>query len=147
LKITESPPAFWDSSVLTTLCVSQEASAQAKRWTTVFGIVVWWSTHTEIHGAIARLRRERKMSISGRLSSIEALELLGQQWDVVEPNEAVRYGAARVLDLYSLRAADALQLAAALEWCRKQPKGKNFLCADSRLGDAAEKAGFTVLRP
>lgn len=55
--------------------------------------------------------------------------------------------AVAVLELYTLRAADSLQLATALVWCRNRPAGRIFICADDRLCDAAAQAGFTVLRP
>ena len=45
-----------------------------------------------------------------------------------------------------LRAADALQLAAALVWCRQRPHGRAFVVADDGLSDAAEAEGFTVIR-
>ena len=49
-----------------------------------------------------------------------------------------------ILEKYSLRADDALQLAAALEWCEGEPSGQVFLTADRRLADAAKLAGFTL---
>ncbi len=45
---------------------------------------------------------------------------------------------------YPLSAADALQLAAALEWCEGKPRGNVFLTFDRRLREAAELAGFTL---
>jgi hypothetical protein len=47
---------------------------------------------------------------------------------------------------YPLRAADALQLAAALIWCNRHPRGKTFISGDERLLEAAEKEGFNVIR-
>jgi predicted nucleic acid-binding protein len=41
-----------------------------------------------------------------------------------------------------LRAADALQLAAALEWSQDVPQGRVFLTADQKLREAALMAGF-----
>jgi hypothetical protein len=45
----------------------------------------------------------------------------------------------------SLRAADALQLAAALIWCEEQPAGEVFVCLDDRLREAARREGFTLV--
>jgi len=45
-----------------------------------------------------------------------------------------------------LRAADALQLASALVWCGAYASGRAFICADTRLSDAADKEGFNVIR-
>jgi hypothetical protein len=41
-----------------------------------------------------------------------------------------------------LKAADALQLAAALEWSENIPHGKVFIAADQRLREAAVLSGF-----
>jgi hypothetical protein len=46
---------------------------------------------------------------------------------------------------HPLRAADALQLAAALVWCDEAPQGTAFVCLDDRLRDAARREGFAVL--
>jgi hypothetical protein len=43
------------------------------------------------------------------------------------------------------RAADTLQLAASLVWCRERPVGRSFVCLDARLREAAVREGFSVL--
>ena len=45
---------------------------------------------------------------------------------------------------HPLRAADALQLAAAVIWSRRQPRRRAFVCLDGRLADAAGKEEFSV---
>lgn len=45
------------------------------------------------------------------------------------------------------RAADALQLAAALIACDEQPSLPPFVALDHRLADAARREGFRVLPP
>ena len=47
----------------------------------------------------------------------------------------------RVLRLHLLRAAEALQLAAALEWTGPSANGQ-FITFDDRLRAAAEREGF-----
>jgi predicted nucleic acid-binding protein len=68
-------------------------------------------------------------------------------WDEVAPSDTVRDQTEQLLDLYPLRAADGLQLAAALVWCRNRPRGRTFITADARLAQAATQAGFSVLSP
>lgn len=41
--------------------------------------------------------------------------------------------------------ADSLQLAAALIWSGNHPEGFEFVCLDTRLRDAAQAEGFSVL--
>ena len=65
-------------------------------------------------------------------------------WDVIAPLEKVARDARALLELYPLRPADALQLAAALTWCEGNPKGNVFLTFDHRLREAAQSAGFTL---
>ena len=45
----------------------------------------------------------------------------------------------------TLRADDALQLAAAFEWCAGVPRGWKFLTADTQLFQAALLCGFDAL--
>jgi predicted nucleic acid-binding protein len=61
---------------------------------------------------------------------------------VIEPSNALRANAVQLVDRYDLKAADALQLAAALEWCDGLPHGEVFLAADQRLREAAILSGF-----
>jgi predicted nucleic acid-binding protein len=67
---------------------------------------------------------------------------LADAWFVMQPSDALRTKATKLVDRYDLRAADALQLAAALEWCQDLPQGRVFLTADQKLRDAAVLAGF-----
>lgn len=59
--------------------------------------------------------------------------------------ERVRERARRLLESHPLRAADALQLAAALIASEEEPKDLPFVTLDRRLALAAEKEGFKVL--
>jgi hypothetical protein len=45
-----------------------------------------------------------------------------------------------------LRTLDALQLSAAL-WLKSQQQLDHFLCADPRLGEAAQQEGLSVVNP
>jgi predicted nucleic acid-binding protein len=60
------------------------------------------------------------------------------------PSANVREIAFEQLKRFPLRAADALQLAAALVWCGERPRGRWFVCADRRLAAVAVEAGFDV---
>ena len=67
---------------------------------------------------------------------------LADLWWVMEPSEAIRAKASSLVEQRDLRAGDALQLAAALEWCDNQPRKAVFLTADRRLREAALLSGF-----
>jgi predicted nucleic acid-binding protein len=63
----------------------------------------------------------------------------------MQPSDTVRSMAELVLAVHPLRAADALQLAAAILWCGQHPAGQSFVAFDERLRDASHREGFTVL--
>ena len=44
-----------------------------------------------------------------------------------------------------LRAANALQLVAALIWAQESPQGLEFVCLDQNLREAALREGFSIL--
>jgi predicted nucleic acid-binding protein len=67
-------------------------------------------------------------------------------WLVIQPTETLRRKAIDAVEAYDLRAADALQLAAALEWCGDATQGQVFLTLDQKLRDAALLCGFDVGR-
>ncbi len=138
------PTAFWDASALAPLCVQEGTTNQVRRHLRQYAPVVWWGSVVEVHSAIARLHREAALSLSERDGALSRLALLTQGWREILPDDALRNIAGRLLDTYSLRAADSLQLAAALIWCQQRPEGKTFICGDRRLSEAAESAGFVV---
>lgn len=108
-------------------------------------MVVWWGTPVEARSAFARLLREDQITGPGAGHATALLTNLRATWDEVQPSEQVRRLAEHLPETYALRAADALQLAAALVWCRERPHGRPFICLDRRLGVAAQQVGFDVL--
>ncbi len=69
-----------------------------------------------------------------------------RHWNEQQPTDDLREQAQRLLRTHDLRAADAMQLAAALAWCSHRPRGRCFIGADNKLSEAAEAEGFTVIR-
>jgi predicted nucleic acid-binding protein len=137
-----SPAAFWDASALVPLCVNQTNSAAAKSLYDHYEIVVWWGTSVEIASAVARLLRMSLIKRAEWNHALKIASILANTWFVIEPSVALRTKAEHLVQIYDLRAADAFQLAAALEWCKDTPGGEVFLTADERLLQAALLAGF-----
>ena len=138
--------AFWDASALVPLCVHEASSRQAQSQLRKFMPVVWWGSLVEVHSAIARLHRLGSLKDVEKLGAVSRLDLLSRGWREILPGDHVRDLARRLLDAHELRAADSLQLAAALTWCQQRPAKRDFLCADERLSRAATSAGFSVLK-
>lgn len=136
---------FWDASALVPLCVHEITSRQAQSQFRKSVPVVWWGTEIEIHSAIARLHRSGKLTDAEQKGALSRLDLLSRGWREILPTDPLRALARRVLEHYELRAADSLQLAAALTWCQQHPAKRTFVCADQRLSNAAALAGFSVV--
>ena len=62
----------------------------------------------------------------------------------MQPTESARDLAAALVQRHPLRAADAMQLAAALIGSNRQPRNRAFVCFDGRLAEAAVKEGLSV---
>ena len=135
---------FWDSSALVALCLAQPKSKGARAaLTTDPELVVWWASVVECASAIARLHREGLLTASDESAARALLETLRRSWFEVQPGDSVRAQAMRLVRLHPLRAADALQLAAAMEWSGSPASG-GFVTLDERLRRAAEREGFDV---
>lgn len=137
---------FWDSSALVPLALRQPASDEV---TAVIAgdsaIVLWWATLIECQSALCRAVRDRRVSAAAYPAAREALGRLQGHAFEVQPSDAVRRRALRLLGVHDLRAAASLQLAAALEWCEERTEGAGFVCLDGRLRRAAGREGFAVL--
>ena len=137
--------AFWDSSAIVPLCCVQDSSFAARQQVRVHQLQsVWWATGLEVRNTFARLLREKNLTKKGFEQARHRLGILAAAWFEICPDGKVRDLAEQLLDQHALSTADGLQLAAALVWCREQPRHRPFICADRQLSKAAEKAGFDV---
>jgi len=108
-------------------------------------VVAWWASEVECISALARREREEGLSASSLERAVHRLDSLARSWHEIQPAEQVRSLARRVLRLHSLRAADSLQLAAALVAAEGHPASLELVCFDDRLADAARREGFRTL--
>jgi predicted nucleic acid-binding protein len=137
---------FWDSSAIVPLCFRESTSDAMRRIAkTDEDMVVWWATRIECISAMARRRREGVLATEADRKARAILSVLSGEWSEVQSSEIVRERAERLLMIHPLRAADGLQLAAALVWAEESPKGLEVVCLDHNLREAALREGFTVL--
>ncbi len=136
---------FWDSSAIIPLTVT-EASTGAVRASAEGDPVmcVWWATEVECVSALARLEREGALTDTGMTDALQRLDQLAESWNEILPVVAVHSAARRLLRVHALRAADALQLAAAVVAAEGQPASLELVTLDERLAAAARREGFTV---
>ena len=94
--------------------------------------------------AFARLLRSGDLGERSFRMAVSRLTELRGMWIEVQPTEPVRDLAEALVQRHALRAADAIQLSAALVWSNRQPRNRAFICFDGRLAEAAGKEGFSV---
>jgi hypothetical protein len=137
---------FWDSSAIVPLLVAQGSTAAAlSHLDTDPQMLVWWGSSVECVSALSRLERARSLAPADVSMALARLRALADAWHEVQPHANVRATAERMLRVHPLRAAEALQLAAAIEVTRNEPSGMAFVCFDRRLGEAAAREGLAVV--
>jgi predicted nucleic acid-binding protein len=99
----------------------------------------------ELLSALARRRRNEPSA--ARLLLAARREILGawQHWSEVTAVEIVRRYAERIVETHPVRAADALQIGAALVAAEDDPSTLDFVTLDQQQAAAAEREGFRVL--
>lgn len=136
---------FWDSSALVPLLVEEEATVPIRDLLLGEpGIITWWGTPVECASAVSRLEREGHLSPQAATEALERLDALARHWHRIDPVDAVLETARRLLRVHPLRAADALQLAAAILASEGRPSTLELVCLDDRLVIAAQREGFPV---
>lgn len=137
---------FWDSSAVVALLVDEAASEQL---TPLFhadpAVVAWWGTDVECESAFSRRERLGQLPSQSAGRASRRLRTLFQSWHVVDPGALVKESAMRLLRVHSLRAGDALQLAAAMAASTDRASLLDFVCLDDRLAQAARREGFNVI--
>jgi predicted nucleic acid-binding protein len=137
---------FWDSSAILPLLVEEpRTTAMLALQRDDLAAAVWWHTPVECWSALARLERDERLSREGVAAAAGLLAEAARRWTEVPPVDRVRDTATRLVRTHPLRAADALQLAAALVLSDFGPKTLPFVTLDDRLAAAARREGFEVL--
>lgn len=107
-------------------------------------MIVWWATEVECVSAIARLEREGVLTSQSTVQALERVDALVAGWHEIQPVAGVRRTARRLLRVHALRAADSLQLAAAMVAAEAHPESLEIASLDDRLIDAARREAFPV---
>ena len=139
---------YWAASAVVPLLVRQRfTSAMEERLAEDADLITWWGTSIECYSALMRLVREGHLGLNEQGLAERRLRELREGWEEVMPGETIRRVAERLLRLHVLRAADALQLAAALAISGPETDRFEWVCLDVRLSDAARREGFCVIAP
>ena len=108
-------------------------------------IVTWWGSWVECASALNRRHRESGLDGGALHETLQELTRFAPRWLHIRSSPHLRQQALRLLRTHPLRAADALQLAAALTAAMGNPSTLDLVCSDARLSQAAQIEGFLVL--
>ena len=92
-------------------------------------------------------RRESDGALDARAMplALRRLQQLTDAWHEIDPSNAIREAAIRFLRVHPLRAADALQLAAAFVAAERRPPSLEMVTLDECLANAACREGFVIV--
>ena len=137
---------FWDSSAVVPLLLEEPGSDMVRSLLREdAAMVAWRLAGTEVVSALWRRRRADELDETSRRFAEQGLALLESRWTSVEDAAHVDRRARGLLAAHPLRAADALQLAAALVACDERSDVLPFVTLDDRLAEAARREGFVVV--
>lgn len=137
---------YWDSSAIIPLLLAESNSARLREILELdSSIVTWWGTLVECASAFARLERDGNMTSGAMTAALIRARGLASSWAEVGATPDVREQSIRLLRVHRLRAADAIQLAAAIVAADFQTSSLQFVTLDRNQAVAAEKEGFSVL--
>lgn len=137
---------FWDSSAIVPMTTDEVGSpAMDALLAKDSHMIVWWSAIVECTSAIARRERLGDLDPADATRALERLGRLAEAWLEVTPVGHLRERARRLVRTHELRAADALQLAAALVAAGGDPESLPLVTLDDRLALAARREGFPVV--
>lgn len=137
---------YWDASAITPLLAEEPSRDNLLHLLEQDAdMLVWWGTPVEIASALARREREGLLTADEVTTALTAAHALAESWHEIVPSDSIRRTAERLLRAHPLRAADSLQLAAALIASDHDPMSLEVVCLDVRLARAAQREGFVVI--
>jgi predicted nucleic acid-binding protein len=137
---------FWDASAIVPLLVTEESTRRLQAIAANdSAMLVWWGSPVECISALVRLERDGGLNSPAVTLALQRLQQLSAGWHEIDPSDEIRETAARFLRVHPLRAADALQLAAAFAAAERRPASLEIVTLDDRLANAARKEGFALL--
>ena len=137
---------FWDTSALIPLLIRERSTVKAEQWLRDDPeVVVWTLTRVELASALVRRRREEPDAAPRLAAARRELLAAWPRWSEVTALDVVRRHAERLVESHPIRAADALQIGAALVAADGDPETLEVVTLDQRLAETAEREGFPVL--
>jgi predicted nucleic acid-binding protein len=126
--------------------VEESSTPEVQSWQAADPLItIWIMTRVEVISAIARKKREQPDLVALWTRAIRDVNEMASRWTEISDAVATRLHAERIVMDHPLRAADALQLGAALVAADGDPQSLELVTLDHRLAEAARREGFPVL--
>jgi uncharacterized protein len=137
---------YWDASALVPLFIKEASTQEVESWrASDSGITTWMMTRVEVVSAVARRKREWPDLAALWSRAFRDVHEVASRWIEISDAVATRLHAERIVMDHPLRAADALQLGAAMVAADGDPQSLELVTLDRRLAEAARREGFPVL--
>ncbi len=136
---------YFDSSALAKRYVRAEGTTEVNRWLREAHPATCRLTEAELSSAFARRVRDGTMSARARAAALDRMSVDFKKIHVVELVPALVSRVHELLARHPLRAADSLQLAAALLLANRIGSPIEFVVYDERLAKAARAEHLRVL--
>jgi hypothetical protein len=136
---------FWDSSaILPLLVLEQQSDYCVESFSQDSNVLVWAMTKIEVFSALCRRLRDRSLKQESFDMAVHRMHDFFENVYEIVGIPRVKDRALRLLRVHPLRAADSLQLAAALVATEENTARLPIMCFDERLTTAAKLEGFEV---
>jgi predicted nucleic acid-binding protein len=136
---------FWDSSaILPLLVLEQQSDYCVESFSQDSNVLVWAMTKIEVFSALCRRLRDRSLKQESFDMAVHRMHDFFENVYEIVGIPRVKDRALRLLRVHPLRAADSLQLAAALVATEENTTRLPIMCFDERLTTAAKLEGFEV---
>jgi predicted nucleic acid-binding protein len=136
---------FWDSSaILPLLVLEQQSDYCVESFSQDGNVLVWTMTKIEVFSALCRRLRDRSLRQGSFDVAVHRMQDFFEAVYEIVGIARVKDRALRLLRVHPLRAADSLQLAAALVATEENTGRLPIMCFDERLTTAARLEGFEV---
>ncbi len=136
---------IWDSSAIVPLLILERETEQCiKAFKSDSDVIVWTMSKVEVFSALCRRFRQNGINEGVFDSAKKRIDgFFDAAFEIVSVPK-VKERALRLLQIHSLKAADALQLAAALIVTQEVPAKLTFMSFDEQLNIAAKREGFII---
>jgi predicted nucleic acid-binding protein len=136
--------AYFDTSAVVPLLIAEPGSEQAASlWNDSDRVASVRLFHPETRAVLAQAERLGRLSARNLRTSVEQLDTLLAEIDIVEVDEALAHRAGDLAEAYRLRGYDAVHLAAAE---RLRDPSVVLVAGDAALLEAGTAAGIAIAR-